>query len=326
MIVVPYPTLSPTDPIRKLDLTRDLNHVADLIELCFPIHLDPDGRTYVNEMRKAAHQYRLMGWLTNVSDLDPVRASGFVWEDTGRIIGNLSLIPLKREGRRVYLIANVAVHPDFRRRGIARKLTKHALAYLGRQRESQVWLQVRDDNQPALELYRSLGFKEQTARSTWRIRPVDLNNSLIPNQDGLSFRRRIRADWATQSVWLAETYPQLIRWNLPVNFRRFHPGIIQALKNFVESEHFRHWAVTLDGKCHGMITWQRTDGYANNLWLAFPTETEDFCLSWGLESACHRLGRRHPLSIDYPKGRFQEGFEKMGFMLFRTLVWMRCNL
>jgi ribosomal protein S18 acetylase RimI-like enzyme len=320
------PAIRPADPIRKLDMASDLNAVADLIELCFPIHQDPDGMTYVKEMRKTAQNLRLVGSLSLNHDLGPSRTTGFVWEDDGRILGNLSLIPLKKDVRRVHLIANVAVHPDYRRRGIARKLTQRALAYLVRHGESQVWLQVRDDNQPAVDLYRSLGFEEQAARTTWRIRPGDIKTGLFPKLDGLSMRRRMSVDWSNQRDWLDETYPQNIRWNLPVNFRRFSPGILQAFSNFMEGAYFKHWSVTLDGKCQGVITWQRAESFANNLWLAFPAETEDACLLWALNTACRRLPGRHPLSVDYPKGCFEKGFWDLGFTCFRTLVWMRCRL
>ena len=194
MIPAFSPSFGLSDPIRKIDLARDLNPVADLIELCFPIHLDPDGKTYVKEMRKAARDMRLMGWISNVSELETTRSSGFVWEEDGRIVGNLSLIP------RVFLVANVAVHPNFRRRGIARKLTQHALVHLAQQRESEVWLQVRDDNPPAIDLYRSLGFKDQASRTTWRICPADFKTGLAVTQAGLSVRRRQRGDWETQSL------------------------------------------------------------------------------------------------------------------------------
>jgi len=326
MITALIPAIHPADPIRKLDLARDLNAVADLIELCFPIHQDPDGMTYVKEMRNTAQNVRLMGSLAHHPDLGPSRTAGFVWEEDGRILGNLSLIPLKKEGRRVHLIANVAVHPDYRRRGIARKLTQRALAYLVRHGESQVWLQVRDDNQPAVDLYQSLSFVEQAARTTWRIRPGEINTGLIPVPDELSMRRRMGDDWLHQRDWLEETYPPVIRWNLPVNFRRFEPGILQAFTNFMEGAHFKHWVVTLDGKCQGVITWQRVESFANNLWLAFPAETEEAFLLWALNTVCRRLPGRHPLSVDYPRGCFEKGFRDLGFTFFRTLVWMRCKL
>jgi GNAT superfamily N-acetyltransferase len=322
MIAALSPTIHTSDPIRKIDLARDLNPIADLIELCFPIHLDPDGKTYVNEMRKAARDLRLMGWLSNVSDLESARSSGFVWEEDGRIVGNLSLIPLRKGGRRVYLIANVAVHPDFRRHGIARKLTQRALAHLAQQRESEVWLQVRDDNPPAINLYRSLGFKDQAARTTWRIRPADFKAGLVTTQAGLSVRRRQRGDWGMQRDELEEAYPQAIRWNLPVNFQRFKPGMYQTIVNFMEGALIKHWAVCVDGKCRGVITWQNSDSYANNLWLAFPDSRDEILLPFGLKHVMRHTVRNHPLSIDYPKGRCDQALRDMGFADFRTLIWM----
>lgn len=322
MIAALSTTIHPSDPIRKIDLARDLNPVADLIELCFPIHLDPDGQTYVKEMRKAARDMRLMGWLSNVSELEPMRSSGFVWEEDGRIVGNLSLIALRKNGRRVYLIANVAVHPDFRRHGIARKLTQHALAHLAQQRETEVWLQVRDDNPPAIDLYRSLGFKDQAARTTWRIRPADFKVGLVTAQEGLSIRRRRPRDWEMQRSALEEAYPQAIRWNLPLNFHRFKPGIYQTIVNFMEGALIKHWGVCIEGKCSGVITWQKSDSYANNLWLAFPEGREETLLPFGLKHVMRHAARNHPLSIDYPKRRCNQALGDMGFYEFRTLIWM----
>jgi GNAT superfamily N-acetyltransferase len=303
-----------------------LNPIADLIELCFPIHLDPDGQTYVKEMRKTARDMRLMGWLSNISELEPARSSGFVWEEDGRIVGNLSLISLRKGGRRVYLVANVAVHPDFRRCGIARKLTQRALVYLAHQRESEVWLQVRDDNPPAIDLYRSLGFKDQSTRTTWRIRPADFQAGLVAPHAGLSVRRRLRRDWEIQRDLLAEAYPQAIRWNLPVKFDRFMPGAYQTLVNFMEGEHLKHWTVCIDGICQGVITWQKSDTYANNLWLAFPEDRDEILLQFGLGHVMRHVPRKHPLSIDYPKSWCDEALRAMGFFEFRTLIWMRCRL
>jgi ribosomal protein S18 acetylase RimI-like enzyme len=318
---------STPNPVRKMDLSRDLDQVADLIELCFPIHLDPDGKTYVNDMRKAAREMRLMGWLAGLSEQYPTTSSGFVWEEEGRIIGNLSLIPLQKEGRRVFLIANVAVHPDHRRRGIARKLTQQALDILVQQNISEVWLQVRDDNPPAIDLYRSLGFQDQEARTTWRIRPRDLNRTDFPNNDArVTIRRRVKADWPLQQAWLEAAYPRAIRWNLPVNFSRFSPGLLQSLANSMEDKAFKHWSISVDGACQGVLTWQKTSAYAHNLWLALPLEHEAELLPDGLSFVLKRLSRNHPLAVDYPDQRGREQFADLGFEKFRTLIWMWCRI
>jgi hypothetical protein len=220
----------------------------------------------------------------------------------------------------------VAVHPDFRRRGIARKLTQRALKHLAQQHESEVWLQVRDDNPPAIDLYRSLGFIEQAARTTWRIRPVDFQCALVTVKAGLSVRRRLRGDWEFQRDEFDAAYPQAIRWNLPVNFRRFEPGVLQTVSNVMEGALLKHWAVCFDGKCQGLITWQKSDSYANNLWLAFPDGRAETLLPFGLGHVMRHLPRNHPLSIDYPKSRCDEALRDLGFFEFRTLIWMRCRL
>lgn len=309
--------------LRKIDLTHDLDDVADLIELCFPIQTDPDGQTYVKEMRQAARDMRVMGWLSNLAEFGVNRASGFVWEQAGYIVGNLSLIPFQKNGQRIHLIANVAVHPDYRRHGIARALTSRAMGLLRQRNEPEVWLQVRDDNPPAMDLYRSVGFIDQVARTTWRIRPFEFQSLSASPPVGFKLRRRRRVDWEDQQHWLNETYPLNIRWNLQVDFSRFAPGFIQSLSNFLEGKHFRHWAVRSGETTQGTLTWQKTTSFANNLWLAFPEEAELETLPWALDIVMNHLSPKHPISIDYPKGRLQKQFDAMGFQNFRTLIWMR---
>ncbi|RPJ49686.1 MAG: GNAT family N-acetyltransferase, partial [Chloroflexi bacterium] len=113
--------------IRKVNIRQDLLAVADLIELCFANTLDEDGREYLRQLRWTARDMNYLSWLQGAAERISTPLYGFVWEENGQIIGNLSLIPLNRGGRLVYLIANVAVHPDHRRRGIGRLLTQEAL-------------------------------------------------------------------------------------------------------------------------------------------------------------------------------------------------------
>lgn len=312
--------------VRKINLARDLERVADLIEMCFPIASDPDGQRYVKEMRKSAREMRLVSWLSQVAEMGNSQSSGFVWEENEQIIGNLSLIPYRIGGSRLTMIANVAVHPNHRRKGIAKALTTHALGYLRRQNVGHVWLQVRDDNPPAINLYRSLGFKDRAVRTTWRIKPKDI----IPQDDlldqSLTFSPRKKGHWPLQKEYLENAYPTGIRWNLPVNFSRFTPGILQHVSNLLDGFHLRHWAIGDKNQLCGIITWQKSDSYANNLWLAISEKDEGRVLPIGLVKACKRLSPRHPLSIDYPAGRFKSEFEALGFTAFRTLIWMEVIL
>lgn len=313
-------------PIRQLNIAQDLDRVADLVEMCFPIHLDQDGQTYVNEMRKTAREMRMMFWLSNLAEYTNFNAAGFVWEEGDEIIGNLSLIPFQHAGRSLYLIANVAVHPDHRRRGIARALTNRALAHLRQRNEFRVWLQVRDDNPAAVNLYRSVGFVDQFTRSTWRARPLDLRSDVASSPSRFTVRRRLKRDWAKQKQWLELTYPYELRWNLLVDFRRFPPGFMQNMTNFIDGFFIRHWRIGNQGECQGVITWQKTNTFANNLWLAFPEYGEEETLPWALAWVCRQLSQKHPISINYPKGRSQTVFEDMGFHHLHSLIWMKLRL
>ena len=314
--------LENSNHIRKVEITRDLDAIADLIELCFPIHLDRDGETYLKQMRTAARDIRLLGWMSAFSDLGMKSASGFVWEEDGRIVGNLSLIPFKQPGRVFHMIANVAVYPEYRNRGIGRALTKRALGYLRRRHEPFVWLQVRDDNPAAYELYRSVGFTDMATRTTWRIRPFE---SRADTPVSFTIRHRRKEDWVNQRNWLDKQYPTVIRWNLPVDFQRFESGIVQDLINTFDGRFYRHWAVEELDEMHCVITWQKTETFANNLWLAISDNCEDGVLASALAMVLKRLPRRHPLSVDCAKGQSTGVFESLGFQRFHTLIWMRCD-
>jgi len=61
-------------------------------------------------------------------------------------------------------VINVATHPDFRRRGVARALLGAELARAARDRVRLVLLEVRRSNRAAIQLYRTLGFSTLAVR------------------------------------------------------------------------------------------------------------------------------------------------------------------
>lgn len=61
-------------------------------------------------------------------------------------------------------VATIATHPDFRRKGIAKRLLSHALRKLIEQGARSSFLEVRESNLPAQELYRKFGFEETGRR------------------------------------------------------------------------------------------------------------------------------------------------------------------
>ncbi|MEN8098575.1 MAG: GNAT family N-acetyltransferase, partial [Chloroflexota bacterium] len=143
--------------IRPMDPFRDMRALADLLELAFGEVLDSSGRQMIREARSwasARYLYQPLQLLTgSMSPLGP----GFVWVKDDKIVGHTTLI---RSNRRpgVWQIANVAVHPQYQRQGIASELMKHVLELVRRKDGRLVALQVRRES-AAVGLYDKLGFE-----------------------------------------------------------------------------------------------------------------------------------------------------------------------
>jgi [ribosomal protein S18]-alanine N-acetyltransferase len=73
----------------------------------------------------------------------------------GRIAGYAVACAEKRNAE----IASLAVHPDYRRRGVADTLMRHTLRALRVAGVRRVELMVRTGNAGGVQLYRSLGFR-----------------------------------------------------------------------------------------------------------------------------------------------------------------------
>ena len=191
------------------------NTVADLIEECFADTLDYDGRQYVQRMRSAARNRDYMEWFSQSQQKGALPA-GYVWEEGGRVVGNLSLIPCTRSllgfGEKVYLIANVAVREEYRRRGIAAALTRQAIQALRNADEKPPWLHVRVENLAAFELYRSLGFIERLRRTTWHSTPheeipADIQINGFRPGGQVEIAPRQSRTWEMQKAWFERAYP-----------------------------------------------------------------------------------------------------------------------
>ena len=139
--------------IRPFQLRRDLGNLATLIEAAFGSELQDARSRIVHDMR----QMTLMGplWLAAGSAVAPI--AGFVWIEGGQLVGNVSY---SREAGDIAAcsISNVAVMPQFRRRGIASRLLDTTLDHLRREGCRRVFLEVRADNEAARSLYRRRGF------------------------------------------------------------------------------------------------------------------------------------------------------------------------
>ena len=142
--------------LRPVSAARDMPTILDLIEIGFEKELDPQGWKLLAQMRNITQQSGVL----RVQSTFQYESTGFVWEDDGDVVANLSLrtaLPAISRGR---LIGNVVVHPDYRGRGIARALLEAAIKTARREGSRWIGLEVRDRTQLACGLYQSLGFPQ----------------------------------------------------------------------------------------------------------------------------------------------------------------------
>lgn len=305
--------------LRPLNVLRDLPAVADLIELCFNKTLGDDGQEYLRNMRESSGDANFLKWASRTVDSISLPLSGYVWDDGGRIVGNVSLIPFHKRGYKVYLIANVAVHPDYRRRGIARLLTDMAMQHARQKGAHSLWLQVRDDNPGAIHLYQQLGFVERMRRSEWRAKPY---SPLPPPPEGYRILRRGAADWPDQAAWLAQAYPDALYWYFSPHWQSFAPGLWTSFKRALSDTSLEQWSVYQGRRLRGVISVQTGFSRVAQAWVAAPPNADNALLALLIHARQAARGF-YTVAVDYPAYEHAEAFEMAGFNLLRTLVWMQ---
>jgi len=121
----------------------DLDGVAELERLSFPV---PWKREYFEAEVGAPHRYN------RVAVAEDGCLAGYVF--------------CAWAGGELH-VNKIAVAAPFRRRGIATLLMIDVLAFAGRVRAEEIYLEVRVSNAPARKFYRGLGFVEAGRRSRY---------------------------------------------------------------------------------------------------------------------------------------------------------------
>lgn len=125
--------------IRKA-VPRDAEDICEIEEICFPDPWSMDSVRYELEQNEMAYY--------------------LVAEEAGRVVGYVGLWRILDEGH----ITNVAVHPEYRGRGIAEGIIRSMLEHTAGECILHHTLEVRRDNQPAINLYRKFGFEVEGVR------------------------------------------------------------------------------------------------------------------------------------------------------------------
>lgn len=94
----------------------------------------------------------------------------WVWEtETGMIGGYCNLRILAGEGE----LMRIAVSPEFRGRGMGRKLMGTLVDFAREQGVARMSLEVRSGNETAVNLYKTYGFQTEAVRRGYYSRPTE---------------------------------------------------------------------------------------------------------------------------------------------------------
>jgi ribosomal protein S18 acetylase RimI-like enzyme len=315
---------------RPVNLKTDLAPLADLIELAFADTMDNGGRAAIREMRAMSRVSPGLGVLPGVNDLVLGIGMGYVWIEDERLIGNVSIYPasLPPESGRAWIIANVAVHPDYRGRGIARRLMNDSLAAIRRRGAGDVILQVETQNWKARELYESLGFREDGAFVTWRRAAA---HPPSPLDSGVYITRRGRGEWRSEYALAKAARPQeqggigWLRPTVPSLFRTSWRKTITDFFNLRSTERLVTHAP--DGHSLNASLWVERAFVSGAIQLTlllhpYAPESDRRAL---LLTGVRRFGADNTLVIEHPLP--DQGtaalLETLGFRRARTLLHMR---
>ncbi len=237
---------TPFSGLRPVNLRTDLGGMADLIEICFGPTMDETGRAGVREWRMVA-QSNSMSFL--YSGLDRALGGleqGFVWIEGGLLVGNVTISPANypRSMGKGYIVANVAVHPDYRGRGLAHELMQAALDLIRSKGGQFAILQVDVDNEIAKRLYTRFSFRAERAFIRWQRAPYLRPPQRLPDMPFMTLRQanEWRAEYALAELvrpnsqgglgWLRPTHPDL-----------FRPALLRTLADWTIARSEEHWIV-----------------------------------------------------------------------------------
>ncbi len=212
--------------LRPMEPMKDLQGVADLIEEAFARDLDRAGQSALQELRWLSRVKPILWWMIKTNPDHTDFLSGFVWEESDKIVGNIT-VNRTGLGSRRWLISNVAVSKYYRGRGIARSLMYAAIELVKEYHGASVSLQVRTNNEPAKQLYQSLEFKEisgTTYLSSNRVPKVKC--SPLPQRINLRHRDYTTTDARDTYGLACAATPLTVQKEWPLRQRHFrlHSG------------------------------------------------------------------------------------------------------
>lgn len=327
-MVITIPISRPqAEGLRPVNLARDMPQIVELLRMVFKDTLDVEDRQWLGE----ASQGYFPEVFNRINPAASRLGNGFVWVADSHIVGNVTVLPTKVWGR--YLVANVAVHPSYRRQGIARELM-HAVADSIRSRHGNViLLQVVKDNHPAIDLYKSLGYYSVGNMTTWyatagRVRQIAAN---VTTNEASDIRPLPNRMWQAAFQLDTACVPSDLNWPEPLPSDAYRQTLWRRVGDFFNGRQMETWAIIeKNNRLVGLATLTGEWGRVNLLSIRVDSDRVGQLERPLLAKIIRRLSYlpRRNIRIDHPDSDLvmNEILQEANFSAQRTLTHMRLDL
>jgi GNAT superfamily N-acetyltransferase len=318
--------------LRPVNLRTDLVPLADLIEIAFADTMDSSGRAAVREMRYLSRLGPGLNVLFGMNELAQGVGLGFVWVEDGRVVGNTSVYPANVPTEPTWIIANVAVHPDYRGRGIAKQLVQASLAMIrrrSRSRRSVAVLQVDADNAIAQHVYERLGFVAERSWTQWR-RGSSARTPPPLTDPSLYVTRRRPREWHAEYALAERLRPSAqggIGWLRPLHPSFFRGTLRGYLRDIFSLRSLERLVIRGEQDDLRAVMWVESAFAASSVQLTLMVEPQyqgvyDEAL---INLLTRRYSLRSALSLEHPADETITNaiLQRYAFSAQRNLVHMR---
>ncbi|MCA9873579.1 MAG: GNAT family N-acetyltransferase [Anaerolineales bacterium] len=323
VITTPAPSRASSNGPRPINVNRDIPQILDLLQVAFGESLDAEGRRvlqgYYSPPGQPAVLWRLNPAASRLSQ-------GFVWEEDGRIVGNTTILTTRVDGR--FLIVNVAVHPSYRRQGIARLLMNAVTQHLQARGGREILLQVDHHNSPAIDLYATLGYTQLGAMTTWSAAAGRVHALETYGQHHV---RELRArEWREAYRLDTQALSADMNWPEPIPVDTYRLGFWRKLVNFTNARTTETWVTGYNHQLTGLASIWSEWGRAHQLLLRIHPQWVGELERPLLAKALRRLPYlpRRNVRIDHPADDSLTGelLHQANFRPQRTLIHMCLDL
>lgn len=178
---------------RELKFKKDYDQLVELYDVVFENELSNMGTTATQVLKEMKSILPLMKVMGIFSKKYRHIMDGYVYTHDDKIIAATTVSTWNMKD---WEIAMVATSPEYRRRGLGRKLVNKSIEHAKKHKAEMCYLEVLHDNEPAYNLYSDLGFVQYDSVAKYLLElnnlPTDIQNEQLPEKYSLKEFKRTK--------------------------------------------------------------------------------------------------------------------------------------